>query len=213
MLSLVFQFLCNIFALLLLVFQGNVGIVTVVLAVLIRLLIWPGYQKAIISQRKLSRIQPQIKKIQDKYQDDPVKANQEVLALFKKEKVSFSSIFFIFLQSAILILCFFFFRSIIQTDWSHYLYSFIPTLPALNYFFLGINLKLPSLVLALISAGINSVAVMLQPSQGQNKTLYLFLPFAILLFYKRIPAIILLFWVITGIIGLIQDYKLSRKKL
>ena len=213
MLSLVFQFLCNIFALLLLVFQGNVGIVTVVLAVLIRLLIWPGYQKAIISQRKLSRIQPQIKKIQDKYQDDPVKANQEVLALFKKEKVSFSSIFFIFLQSAILILCFFFFRSIIQTDWSHYLYSFIPALPALNYFFLGINLKLPSLVLALISAGINSVAVMLQPSQGQNKTLYLFLPFAILLFYKRIPAIILLFWVITGIIGLIQDYKLSRKKL
>jgi len=79
MLSLVFQFLCNIFALLLLVFQGNVGIVTVVLAVLIRLLIWPGYQKAIISQRKLSRIQPQIKKIQDLVPEESLKYLAETI--------------------------------------------------------------------------------------------------------------------------------------
>ena len=73
---------------------GNWGWAIVVLTILINLAMFPFRQKAVTSMRKMQKIQPQMKAIQDRYAKykitDPERAkmNEEVMALYKKEGVN-----------------------------------------------------------------------------------------------------------------------------
>lgn len=56
--------------------------------VVVRLLILPFNIKAANSTRGMQKIQPEVKKIQDKYKNDPQKMNAEVMKLYKDNNVS-----------------------------------------------------------------------------------------------------------------------------
>jgi len=70
------------------IIPGNdFGIAIVVLTILIRTLLIPVAKKGIKSQRALTKIQPQVKKLREKYKDDSQKMTKETLALYKKENI------------------------------------------------------------------------------------------------------------------------------
>ena len=69
-------------------FQINYGIVLILFAFLVRLLTGPLTKKATVSNQKIQQLQPQIKKLQAKYKDDPMKLNKETMALWKKHSVN-----------------------------------------------------------------------------------------------------------------------------
>ena len=56
--------------------------------VVIRLLILPFNIKAAKSTRGMQKIQPEVKKIQEKYKNNPQKMNEEVMKLYKDNNVS-----------------------------------------------------------------------------------------------------------------------------
>ena len=56
--------------------------------VIIRLLILPLNIKAAKSTRGMQKIQPEVKKLQEKYKNDPQKMNAEVMKLYKENNVS-----------------------------------------------------------------------------------------------------------------------------
>lgn len=56
--------------------------------VIIRLLILPLNIKAAKSTRGMQKIQPEVKKLQEKYKNDPQKMNTEVMKLYKENNVS-----------------------------------------------------------------------------------------------------------------------------
>ncbi len=209
---LIFQPLYNILAALCIFLKGNFGGAVLILAALIRLAIWPWYGSAMKSQRKLAVLQPKMKILQKKFKADPTQANKEIMKLFREEKLNpFGSFFFIFVQMAIFIILYIFFTQALKTDWSTYLYPIISGVPILNYTFLTINLRTPSLILALISALLNSVMTFVQPKVGQNRLMIMSLPFIILLFYKRFPAVILLYWVGITLVSIVQEILIARE--
>lgn len=59
-----------------------------VFTLIIRVLILPLNIKAAKSTRGMQKIQPEIKKIQEKYKNNPEKMNQEVMRLYKENNVS-----------------------------------------------------------------------------------------------------------------------------
>ncbi|WP_438727728.1 membrane protein insertase YidC [Parasphingorhabdus sp. DH2-15] len=67
---------------------GNFGVAIIVLVLIIRGLMFPIAQKQFASMAAMRAIQPKMKKIQDRYKDDKQKMQQEVMALYKKEKVN-----------------------------------------------------------------------------------------------------------------------------
>lgn len=209
---LIFQPLYNLLALLSGLTKGNLGWAVLILAAIIRLIIWPWYKKAMGDQRKMAKLQPRIKEIQKKLKEEPIKANQEIMKIFKEEKINpGNSFFFIFFQMAIFISLFIFFKQAIGNDWSPYLYSFIKLPEQINYLFLGfINLKAPSLILAIVSASLNSFLTFIQPSSGQNKVMLLGFPFIILFFYQKFPAVIILYWVGFTLINILQEYMINK---
>lgn len=211
---LIFQPLYNFLALLCNLLKGDLGWAVLILAGIIRLIIWPWYKKAMGDQRKIAKLQPKIKEIQKKFKSEPIKANQEIIKIFREEKVNpGSSFLFLFFQIAIFLSLFVFFRQVVENDWVSYLYQFVKSPEQINYIFLGlVNLKMPSLSLAIISASLNSLLTFIQPSSGQNKIMLLGLPFIILFFYQKFPAIIILYWVGFSLVNILQEYIINKEQ-
>lgn len=67
---------------------GNMGIAILIFATLLRLALLPVATKSYISMAKMKKIQPQMQLLQARYKDDKVRFQQEMLALYKREKVN-----------------------------------------------------------------------------------------------------------------------------
>jgi YidC/Oxa1 family membrane protein insertase len=66
----------------------NFGVAILIMTVLIRGLFFPIAQRSFKSMNKMKRLQPEMKRLQEKYADDKVKMQQEVMGLYKKEGVN-----------------------------------------------------------------------------------------------------------------------------
>ncbi len=67
---------------------GNFGVAIIILTVIVRGLMFPVAQKQFASMAAMKAIQPEMKKLQEKHKDDKLKQQQEMQALFKREKVN-----------------------------------------------------------------------------------------------------------------------------
>jgi YidC/Oxa1 family membrane protein insertase len=67
---------------------GNFGVAIILLTVTVRGLMYPIAQRQFASMAKMRAVQPRMKAIQDRNKDDKVKAQQEIMALYKAEKVN-----------------------------------------------------------------------------------------------------------------------------
>jgi YidC/Oxa1 family membrane protein insertase len=64
------------------------GLAIIVFTIIIRILLLPLSIKQMKSTAKMSLVQPEMKKIQEKYKSDPQKAQQEVMKFYKEKGVS-----------------------------------------------------------------------------------------------------------------------------
>ncbi len=67
---------------------GNYGLAIMALTLLIKILMFPLFNKQYESQAKMKKVGPKLKKIQTRYKDDRMKLQQEMMALYKKEGVN-----------------------------------------------------------------------------------------------------------------------------
>ncbi len=67
---------------------GNFGVAILVVTVLIKLVFFPLANKSYESMSKMKKLQPDMMRIRDRYKDDRMKQQQEMMALYKKEKVN-----------------------------------------------------------------------------------------------------------------------------
>jgi YidC/Oxa1 family membrane protein insertase len=67
---------------------GNFGVAIIGLTLVVRALMFPIANKQYESMAKMRVVAPKMKAIQEKYKDDKVRAQQEMMALYKTEKVN-----------------------------------------------------------------------------------------------------------------------------
>jgi len=67
---------------------GNFGIGIMVLTLILKIFMFPLFNKQYASQAKMKKVQPKLKKIQALYKDDRAKLQQEMMKLYKKEGVN-----------------------------------------------------------------------------------------------------------------------------
>ena len=79
-----------IFSLLMYIYQhvGAFGVAILVLTVVVRGLFFPLANKSYESMSKMKKVQPLVEELRKKYKDDPAKQQQEMLALYSREKVN-----------------------------------------------------------------------------------------------------------------------------
>jgi YidC/Oxa1 family membrane protein insertase len=67
---------------------GNFGVAIILLTVIIRGLMFPIAQKQFSSMAAMKAVQPKMKEIQERYKDDKQRQQQEIMKLYKDEKVN-----------------------------------------------------------------------------------------------------------------------------
>ena len=67
---------------------GNFGIAILLLTVLIKLVLYPFANKSYVAMSKMKKLQPEMTKIRDRFEDDKMRQQQELMELYKREKVN-----------------------------------------------------------------------------------------------------------------------------
>src|SRR5215211_397898 len=69
-------------------FEGSWGVAIILLTFTVRLAILPLTFKGVKGMQRMQTLQPEIKRIQERYKDDKQRMNQEVMAFYQREKVN-----------------------------------------------------------------------------------------------------------------------------
>ncbi|MEO8666001.1 MAG: membrane protein insertase YidC [Ignavibacteria bacterium] len=69
-------------------FVPSWGLVIIIFAMLMKVVLNPLTKTQMKSMKKMSQLNPKITAIREKHKDDPVKANQQIMKLYKEEKIN-----------------------------------------------------------------------------------------------------------------------------
>lgn len=69
-------------------FIPNYGFVIIVFALVLKILLNPLTKKQMDSMKRLGQLSPKMSAIREKYKDDPVKMNEQIMKLYKEEKIN-----------------------------------------------------------------------------------------------------------------------------
>ena len=182
--------------------------------------------QSIRAQKVLSELQPKVQEIQQKFKDDKQRQTKETMALYQREKINpFGGCLPLLIQLPILIALYQVFWKGLQMGELSKLYSFVPRPEMINPTFLGIlNLDKPSLVLAVLAGILQFVQTkMVTPKTPKNKNqtsqfsemmqkqmLYFFPIFTVFILW-RLPAAIGIYWVVTTLFSIAQQYLIYKK--
>ncbi|MCX6722083.1 MAG: YidC/Oxa1 family membrane protein insertase [Candidatus Staskawiczbacteria bacterium] len=205
------------------------GVAIIFLTIIIRFLLYPTSVKAVVSQKGLQKLQPQILELQRKYKNDKEKQAKEILDLYKKEKINpFSGLLLALIQVPILIALYRVFWSGLDPKELVSLYSFVVSPGHINPLFLHIiDLSKPNMILAILS-GLTQYfqTKMLLPKNnivttGQEKTadisqvmqkqMAYFLPVFTVIILISLPSALGLYWTISGLFSIAQQYFVFKK--
>ena len=67
---------------------GNFGLAILVVTVLVKAVFFPLANKSYVSMAKMKAVQPQMQALKEQYPDDRVKQQQELMELYKREKIN-----------------------------------------------------------------------------------------------------------------------------
>ena len=212
---------------------GSLGLGILALTLLIKLLMYPLYSKQYASQAKMKKVQPMMKKLQERYKDDRMKLQQEMMALYKREGANpaagclpiIPTIFVFFaLYKAVFI----------NLDLRHESFlGYIQDLSArdplsiVNGFGIfpwsGTPEWMPALLtigpLAILYGASMSLMYTLQPAptmgasdQAQLQTkIFKWMPWMFMFILAGFPAGLLIYWIWNNILSFAQQYRITKK--
>ena len=226
--SIIYQPIYNALVFLYNVVPGHdLGVAIILLTIIIRLILYPLAKKQIESQKKMQELQPEIKKLQEKYKGDKEKQGKELMNFYKEKKVNPASgclplvvqiIFIIALYRALV--------AGINFSECKDLYSFVACPSKIGTSFLGIlDLAKPSIVLAAITAAAQFVQTKMMmgtmkaaPSDGKgdfaqamNKQMLYLGPLLTLFIGARFPAGLPLYWLVMTLFMIAQQYRVMAR--
>lgn len=209
------------------------GLAILFTTVLLKLILIPFSQHQIESQKKIQELQPKIKELQQKYKNEKEKQAQELMKLYKENKVNplggclpliVQIVFFIALWNSL--------STIFGNDFSvnkDILYAFVSDPGKINQTFLGfLDLKASNIYLAVITAVAQfwQMKMMMQKQpekkektgdtadmmQSMNTQMLYIFPALTLFIGAKFSAGLVLYWLISTVFMIVQQYALSFKK-
>ena len=105
-------------------FDLNYGIIILILTIVIKLMLLPLTYKAYLSTAKMKVLKPEVEEIQAKHKEDPMKSQQEMMAMYRKAGVNpLGGCLPMLLQMPILIAMFRFFPASIELRQESFLWA------------------------------------------------------------------------------------------
>lgn len=202
----------------------DIGIVIVLLTLLIRLALAPSFHKSLKSQKAMNDLQPKLNELREKHKDDKEAQARAMMGLYKEHKINpLGSCLPLLIQLPILIGLYQVFSKALGGHELLGLYSFVKSPGTINPLFLGlINLAKPSIALGVLAglAQFWQSKMMMPKTQSADSTTKIMsmqttyvLPVVSAIIAVRLPAGLPLYWIVTTLFAVGQQYYINRSKV
>lgn len=209
------------------------GFAIILLTVFLRLLLYPLNAWSIKSMRRMQHLAPRIQAIQAKHKKDPKKAQMEIMALYREQKVNpFTGCIPILIQIPFLVAMF----DLLKSSFSLRGASFIPgwidnlTAPDVLFqwktpiFFIGNQFHLLPILLGLVmfiqqrlSSSAPKNANEMTDQQRQQKAMGTIMTLVFTVMFYHFPSGLNLYWLSSMLLGILQQWitnkVLDKKKM
>lgn len=209
---------------------GDFGIAVIIITIILRLILFPLNKKTYESQKKLATLQPKIKQIQEKFKDNRQKLAEETMKLYKELGFSpFGLILPLLVQIIILIALYRVIILALNNGFEKYIYGFLPHIEKISFTSFGIlDLSKPNIILAFLAAGAQFFVSYYsfkkseqfkknikqsEFSKNFNKQFIFFMPAITLLIGIQFPGILVFYWFVSTILGLLEMHIIYKKIL
>jgi YidC/Oxa1 family membrane protein insertase len=225
----VFQPLIDFFGAILRFFHDDIGVgwgtSIVALTVVVRATLLPLTLKQFKSMQSLARLQPEIKKLQERYKGDKERLNQEMMRFYRENKVNpFASCLPMVAQIPVFLALFYMLQGDLRedicpdvnppgtanpqpcgpTDASEFL--FIPDLTSR-----ATGYVLVILIVLYVGSQLFSTLLMSTTTDRTQRMIFLALPFFFVLFVWQFPAGLLVYWITTNLWTIVQQAIVKKR--
>jgi len=198
---------------------GNYGVAIIILTILLQIVIFPLTVKSFKSMKAMKDIQPKINSLRTKYKDDPQRMNQEMMHLYKRNKVNpFGGCLPLLIQFPIFISLFTMLRSAAELRNASFLW--INNLSQADSLFASIPLlsRIPLIGGAGPLPFLMGGAMFMQQKfmsgggEGPQQSLTYMMPIVFTFLFMNFPAGLVLYWLSNSLLTFLVQYSLSKKQ-
>jgi len=194
-------------------FIGNYGVAIIVLTILVRVVTAPLTVKQMRSMERMRHLQPLIKELQAKYADDRQKQSEEMMRLYKREKVNpLGGCFPIVLQMPVFIGLFYALRSSIQLRQAPF-FGWINDLAAPDTLFVLPGIDIPVRVLPLVMGASMVVQQRITPMQmdpDQARMMMIIMPLMMTVLFYQFASGLVLYWLMSNVLAISHQLWIGR---
>jgi YidC/Oxa1 family membrane protein insertase len=181
---------------------GEYGLSIMVVTIIIRFLILPLSIKQYRSSKQMQALQPELKKMKEKYKDDPKKQQEETMRLFQQNGVNpLAGCFPLLIQMPILIALY---NAIMRN----------PDIKEHTFLWLQLGKPDPYYILPAIAAFTTYLQSKVTAAQNQQmaqmKMLFVIMPVLIFVMSMNFASALPLYWVFTNLFTVVQTYIMYR---
>src|SRR3989304_8690291 len=203
---------------------GDLGIAIIFLTIIVRIILFPLFHKTAKHQKIAQKIQPEVKKIQEKHKNDREAQTRELMELYKKNQVNpLTPILLLVIQLPILFALYKIFINGLSEGCVALLYSFVPSPETISQLSFGvIQLNAVSIPIAILAAATQYIQGRLAmarakgqdalPAQARKmaKISIYAGPTIALLVLTRFPAAVGLYWLTSTVFSIIQQIIVNK---
>jgi YidC/Oxa1 family membrane protein insertase len=183
--------------------SGNWGLAIILLTVLVKLVLYPLSAASYRSMANMRRVAPQMKRLQERYADDRQKLSQEMMALYKKEKVNpLGGCLPMLLPMPIFIALYWVLFESVELRHAPFMF-WIKDLSAMDPFF----------ILPLLMGASMYVMQLLAPAVGDpmQQRMMRLMPIMFTVLFLFFPAGLVLYWLVNNVLSLAQQWYVMRQ--
>jgi YidC/Oxa1 family membrane protein insertase len=183
------------------------GWAIVAITVIIKLVFWPLTQASTRSAKRMQALQPQIKAVQEKYKDDPAKAQRKMMEFWKEHKINpMSGCLPTLIQMPVFIGFFYMIRSAIELRGAPFLWVSDLSRPDTLFLIPGLNFPFNFLPL-IMGATMLWQAQLTPPSPGMDPAqakIMRYMPLMFMVFLYNFSAGLTLYWTVQNLLSIVQ---------
>jgi YidC/Oxa1 family membrane protein insertase len=185
------------------------GIAIILLTITVRIFIWPLHAKSTRTMKRMSKLQPEMAKLKEKYPDDPNKLNTEMMGLYRKYGINpLGGCLPMLLQIPI----FFGFYRMLQyaVELRHQGFLWVTDLsqPDTVATVAGIPINLLPIVMGITS--FLQIAITPKTGDKMQQRIIMFMPLIFFIFCYNFAAALALYWTTQNIFSIGQTWLMNK---
>jgi YidC/Oxa1 family membrane protein insertase len=192
-------------------YVGNYGVAIILLTVVAKVLFYPLTAKSMVSMKKMQAIQPQANAIRAKFKNDPQRAQQETLALYRREGVNpLGGCLPMIIQMPLFVALYY--TLSVSVELQNAPFICIGRLFGVEVWICDLAAQDPIYVLPILMGVTMFIQQKMTPITGDPRQakMMLIMPFFFTFMFLNLPSGLVLYWTVQNVLQIGQQYLMNR---